>query len=321
MWLFTAIVSYFMSAGVHVADKFMLSNKVHSSIVYAFFVGIWSVFNLFLLVFDPWVPNIQQLIIDLLTGLLFIITLVFWYKALHQSEATRVVPIVGALVPIFSLVLSAVFLNDNINNRHLIAFFILIFGGILISVKQTKFYFFRAVYERIKNIFGNLLGEFSAEYRPTRRLLINSFMAALCFSLFYVLMKYIYLHQPFVGGFVWSRLGTFLGAVLILAVPAWREKITEHQHEAKKPKNLLTFLLVRIMASLAFIVLNISINLGNVAMVNALQGTQYLFLILLILMISSKFPKMLKEEMGRGVVMQKLIGVFLVGLGLYVLVT
>jgi drug/metabolite transporter (DMT)-like permease len=201
------------------------------------------------------------------------------------------------------------------------AFFILIFGGILISVKQTNFYLIDRVIQRIKDVYGDLLGRLHAEYRPARRLVINSTLSALCFALFYVTMKYIYLHQPFIGGFAWSRLGSFLGAIFIFLVPQWREKIKDHQDEAKKPKNFIFFLAVRIFASLAFIALNWSLSLGNVAMINALQGTQYLFLILLVLLISSKFPKILHEELGRGVLMQKVFGVVLVGLGLYVLVS
>ncbi|NCQ16184.1 hypothetical protein GW814_00845, partial [Candidatus Falkowbacteria bacterium] len=96
MYLLLAVFAYFINAGVYVADKFLLSKKIHSSIAYAFYVGIWSVFNLALLWFWPWSPNARELTLDLLAGFLFLVTLVFWYKALHQSEASRVVPIVGA---------------------------------------------------------------------------------------------------------------------------------------------------------------------------------------------------------------------------------
>ena len=320
MWLAAAIGSYFINAGINVADKFILSKKIHSSITYAFYVGIWSVFNVVLLFFNPYMPGLKELVIDLSAGILFLATLIFWYKALHQSEATRVVPIVGALIPIFTLLLSAIFLNESIQDKQIVAFFILIFGGVLISVRKTKIYIINQAIERVKVVFGNILGKFHAGYRPTRRLLINSVLSALCFSLFYVSMKYIYMHQPFIGGFVWSRLGSFLGALLIFLVPDWRGLIMDHKDEAKSAKNMAFFLSVRLMASLGFIVLNWSISLGNVAMINALQGTQYLFLIILVLIMSSKFPKILNEELGRGVMVQKMIGIMLVGMGLYVLV-
>jgi drug/metabolite transporter (DMT)-like permease len=321
MWLALAIGSYFINAGIYVADKFLLSKKIHSSITYAFYVGIWSIFNIFLLVFDPWVPELRELLVDLLAGILFLITLIFWYKALHQSEATRVVPIVGALIPIFSFLFSYIFLGYSLTERQLLSFIILIIGGILISIKHTRFYAVREVMERFRNIFGNILGGIHAQYRPTRRLIINSVTSALFFALYYVLIKYIYLHQPFIGGFVWSRLGTFIGVMFLLFVPDWRRLIIKHQKGVKTPKNLIFFLSVRILAALAFIMLNWAISLGNVALVNSLQGVQYVFLMLLVLFLSTKFPKILKEELGGGVLLQKMIGVVLISLGLYMLIT
>lgn len=321
MWLFAAISSYFINAGVYVADKFLLSKKIHSSVVYAFFVGIWSIFNFVILPLDYWVPNWRELSIDLLAGLLFLFTLIFWYKALHQSEATRVVPIVGALVPIFSWMLAYVFLGETLNERQLTAFLILVAGGILISVKNTRFYFFGEIVDRFKNVFGNMLGGVHAGYRPTRRLIFNSTISAFFFAAYYVLIKYVYMSQPFIGAFVWSRLGTFIGVVIIFFVPYWRKMIVEHQESAKKPKNLAFFLFVRLLAALAFIMLNWAICYGNVAIINSMQGTQYLFLILIVFFISSRYPKYLKEELGGGVLVQKLMGIMLVSLGLYFLVS
>jgi len=320
MWLAVAISSYFINAGVYVADKFLLSKKIHSSITYAFFVGIWSVFNIFLLVFDFWTPSLRELSVDLLAGLLFLVTLVFWYKALHQSEATRVVPIVGALVPIFSFLFSFIFLGTSLGERHFLAFIILINGGILISVKHTRFYKIGEVWERFRTIFGDILGGIHAQYRPARRLIVNSVTAAIFFAAYYVMIKYIYSTQPFVGGFVWSRMGTFLGVILILFISDWRKKIMQSQKGAKTPKNLFFFLTVRILAALAFIMLNWAISMGNVALINSLQGVQYVFLFLLVLFISAKYPRILEEELGGGVLLQKIIGIVLICTGLYMLI-
>ena len=321
MWAFIAILSYFMNAGVYIADKFLLSKKIHSSISYAFFVGIWSIFNFLILPLDFWVPNLREFSLDLLAGFLFLVTLVVWYKTLHQSEATRVVPVVGALIPIFSFALSYVFFGESFTERQFLAFAILIIGGVLVSVKKTKLYLYKEVSEKFRGIFGDIFGLVHAEYRPTRRLIVNSVASALLFALYYVLMKYIYSEQPFIGGFVWSRLGTFIGVLLMLFVGDWRRKILEGQKGQKSPKNMTFFLGVRLFAAAAFILLNWAISLGNVAMINALQGVQFLFLILLVLLLLKQFPKILEEEMGGGVMFQKTMGVILVSLGLYVLVT
>lgn len=319
MWILIAVLSYLINAGVYVADKFLLSKKFHSSITYAFFVGMWSIFNFIILLLDPWLPNMQELILDLLAGALFLVTLIFWYKALHQSDATRVVPIVGAFIPIFSLILSYVFLGEQLTENHFLAFIVLVLGGILISVKHTRFYYLKEVSERFKKIFGSVLGGIHASYRPTRRLIINSLSSAFFFAAYYVLIKYIYMTQPFIGGFVWSRLGTFIGVIFIFFVPDWRKLIIKSQKNARRPKNLAFFLCIRFLAALAFIMLNWAISLGNIAIINSLQGTQYIFLILLVFFLSTKYPKILKEEIG-GVLLQKTIGAIMISVGLYMLI-
>lgn len=320
MWLSVALLAYFISGGVYAADKFLLSKKYHSSITYAFFVGVWSIFNFVLLFLDPWVPNAQQLGLDLLAGFLFLVTLVFWYKALHQSEATRVVPVVGALIPIFTFILSFVFLGSTLSERQLVAFLVLIAGGILISIRETRFYILREIKENVKNVFGHILGGIHAKYRPTRRLTLNSTAAAFLFASYFVLIKYIYTTQPFIGGFVWSRLGNFIGVLLILAIPSWRKMINKRRKSSHSRKNLPFFLFVRIMAAVAFILLNWAISMGNVALINSLKGTEYLFLLFIVFVLSAKFPSVLKEELRGNVLIQKLLGVFLIAIGLYMLV-
>jgi drug/metabolite transporter (DMT)-like permease len=320
MWLLVALVSYFINAGVYVGDKFILSKKIHSSVAYAFYVGIWSFLNIFLLFLDPWIPNWRQFSLDMFAGILFLGTLIFWYKALHQSEATRVVPIVGALIPVFSFILGFLFLHDHLTERELLAFAILVIGGVLISVKQTKFYELQEVTNRIKAVTGNVLGGIHAEYRPTQRLIINSVIAAFFFAAFYVLIKYVYSTQPFIGGFVWSRLGSFVGVNLMLLIPSWRKEIQDkHIGQSSKPNNLFLFFSIRILASVAFILLNRAVSMGDVALINALQGAQYIFLFIMVLFLSAKFPKVLKEELGGSVLFQKIIGALLVGIGLYML--
>ncbi|OGF26889.1 hypothetical protein A2331_02485 [Candidatus Falkowbacteria bacterium RIFOXYB2_FULL_34_18] len=310
-----------INAGVYVADKFLLSKKIHSSITYAFFVGIWSIFNFFILIIDPWVPNMKEFAIDLLAGMLFLFTLIFWYKALHQSEATRVVPIVGALVPIFSFLFSFIFLNEGLRERHFLAFIVLINGGVLVSIKHTRLYIWEETKDRIKNIFGNAFGGIHAGYRPSKRLIFNSTISAMFFAAYYVLIKFIYLEQPFIGGFVWSRLGTFIGVLIMLLVPTWRANIVKHRKGVKTPGSFSFFIIIRLLAALAFIMINWAISLGNVALTNSLQGVQYIFLLILVIFLSTRYPNVMREELGGGVLVQKIIGATLITTGLYMLIT
>ena len=315
MWLYITIVAYFFNAGVYVADKHFLSKKIHSSIAYAFYVGIWSIGNLIFLWWAPFLPPWPWLAIDLAAGILFLWALIAWYKALHQSDATKVVPIVGAFVPIFSFIFSYLFFGHVFSGQEFLAFVILLSGGILISVKQRQQRWWQWLLDRTRIFFGSK----SAELHPTRRLIVNSVVSAFVFAAYYVLIKYIFLHQPFLGSYVWTRLGSFLGALFLIVPRRNWDIIFEPQRKTEAIKNLPLFLGIRLLAVIAFILLNYAISLGNVALINALQGIQYVFLIFIVLFLSESYPGILKEEMNRAVLAQKLIGGILVGVGLYLL--
>jgi len=316
MWLPITIIAYFLNAGVYTADKYFLSKKIHSSVAYAFYVGIWSVGNIVLFWWAPFVPTWQWLLIDLAAGLLFLWALIAWYKALHQSEATKVVPIVGAFMPVFSFLLSYIFLGEILVQKELLALFILIAGGVLISIKEKK----ESRIKRITHYILITIGLKKSEFHPVGRLITNSLISAFIFASYYVLIKYIYLHQPFLGSYIWTRLGGFLGALLIILIPANRKIIFSKEKRKSAINNLPLFLSIRLIAVIAFILLNYAISLGNVALINAMQGVQYIFLIIIIMILSEAYPKIIKEEMSKIVLVQKLIGVIMVGVGLYLLI-
>lgn len=320
-WLSITLISYFINAGVYVADKHFLSNKIHSSISYAFYVGIWSIGNIVLLYFDWYIPSPKWLAWDFFAGALFLWALIAWYKALHQSEATRVVPIVGAFVPVFSLGLSYAILGELPNERHLVALLTLIAGGVLISLKENKHetWLMRCwKYFRVATSF--ITGTRRAVDHPLWRLITNSLVAAFAFAAYYVTAKYLFIHQPFIGAYTWTRIGGFLAALALLISPYNRSLIFDRRRKKEAVRNLPLFLFVRFMAVIAFILLNYAISLGDVAIVNALQGAQYVFLLIIALILADTYPKILREELGGAVLLQKLIGVVLIGIGLWLLV-
>ncbi len=316
MWFPITVIAYFLNAGVYTADKYFLSKKIHSSISYAFYVGIWSICNAILLAFNWFMPSWQWLIIDFIAGFLFLWALIAWYKALHQSEATKVVPLVGVLIPVFSLLLSYVFLGTVLNQQTLLALFVLITGGALISLKHKEEGKIKYLIHKVRAFFGFK----DAEAHSVRRLIINSIIAAFAFASYYVLVKYIYLHQPFLGSYIWTRIGGFIGALLLIVIPYNRRIIFTTEKRKVAIKNLPLFLSIRLLATVAFILLNYAISLGDVAIINALQGIQYVFLIIIVIVLSEKYPDILKEEINKKVLTQKFVGVVMIGIGLYLLI-
>ena len=73
------------------------------------------------------------------------------------------------------------------------------------------------------------------------------------------------------------------------------------------------------LSALAFISLNNAIFLGSVSLVNALQGVQYVFLLMIALVLSKQFPQIIKEQISQGAVLQKIMAILLIALGLGIL--
>ena len=136
-------------------------------------------------------------------------------------------------------------------------------------------------------------------------------------ALSFVLAKYVYMAQPFWSGYIWIRIGGFLMAMSFLFTRRVRDELFKVKMSFPK-KTAVIFLSNQVAGASANILQNWAIALSPliyVAIINALQGVQYMFAVLL----SLKFPRILKEEISRGILLQKILAILLIGAGLALL--
>jgi len=148
-----------------------------------------------------------------------------------------------------------------------------------------------------------------------------SLVAAFFFALFFVLAKYVYLTQSFLQGFIWISLGGFLTALLFLFSRELRDNLFKVKLKVPK-KVIMIFVSNQAMGALSNFLQSWAVALAPlayVAVVNALQGVQYVFLLGLATILSVKFPKILREEVSREVIFYKIAAIFLIVLGLFLL--
>ncbi len=299
-WLLVAIIAHFLFALVFVVDKFLLSKTVLQPRAYAFYVGILGIFALFLIPFGFTLLPVGQIAASLISGILFVLAILFFYKLIQLGEISRITPIVGGAVPIFTLILTYSFLGERLTSYQLIAFFLLVFGGVIMLWPRK---------DRVSSPIGKA--------SLTKKLTL-AIIAALFFAGSFVLTKFIYNEQPFINGFIWIRLGGFLGAWLLLFWPGSRQIIFKTTKTIKiKSAGLLVS--NKILSALAFILLNYAIFLGSVTLVNSLQGIQYAFLLIIALFLSKKFPQIIKEQISQKVILQKIMAILFIILGLSIL--
>ncbi len=295
MWLILTILSYFFSAVVVLIDKFLVSKKIPQPIVYTFYISILSIFSLLLIFADNFVlPSFNYLIISFFTGGLSVAALLLFFSSLKINEASRVIPLIGSFTSVFSIPLSYLILKEKFSPLILIAIFFLLSGGFLMTV----------IKEKKKKFF----------IKDWPLIVLCSFL----FSLFFILTKVVYQQLSFINGFIWIRLGSFLFALGFLIFNQSRKIILNSLKKTEKKISFL-FLSNQGFSAIAFFLLNSAISLGNVALINALIGIQYVFVFILSLLISFKFPYLFKEELEKRVIIQKIFGIFSICLGLFIL--
>lgn len=299
MWLLITVSAYLILAIVYLVDKYLLAGPIPSPKVYSFYVGMLGILILFLAPFVGfYIPESFQIILSLLAGIFFILAIFYLYKALRLFEASRVVPAIGGLTPLFSFGLIYLFSlgKERLPFLEIIAFILLIIGSVLITLERKKLI--------------------------TLRSLRVSVLAAFLFSLSFVLTKYVYLEQPFWSGLIWIRIGGFLTALcFFLFFKEIKEEILTKK-VSFKPKTGVIFLSNQSLGAGAIVLQNWAIALAPlvyVAIINALQGVQYAFLLIFAVFLSLRYPRILREETSGKVILQKIIAILLIGGGLILL--
>jgi len=300
LWLIVAISAYFLFAIVALVDKYLLAGPLPNPKVYTFYVGI---LGLLVLLLAPFVgfyyPGPFPVFLAFLSGAFFIFGLFWFYKAIWLFEVSRVVPAVGGSLPIFAFLLVYIFSlgKEKLLLSELLALLLLVAGSILIT------------------------------YRRGSQISLRSFqisaIAAFFLALSFVLAKYVYLALPFWTGYIWIKIGGSLAVLIFLLFsPELKRELFKVKMGLQK-KTAGIFLTNQAAGAGANILQNWAIALAPlayVAIVNALQGTQHVFLLVFAVLLSWKFPKILKEEISRKILFQKIIAILLIGAGLVLLV-
>lgn len=297
MWILVAISSYFLFSVVAITDKFLLKGLMPSPKIYAFYSGFFGILILFLAPFGFYIPDISGIILAVLAGFAQVLGIIALYFGLKRFEASRIVPAIGGLSPIFAFFLIYIFSGFNavLNSLESIAFFLLVAGSFLISWEKNK----KITWQSFK----------------------ISVLAAFLFSLYFVLSKLVFSGQTFLNGLIWMRLGAFLLALFLIFSKEVRQEIFQ-KRDILRFKTLSIFGLNGLAGAGAGILQSLAITLASAAYVSivvALSGVQYVFLLFLSLILSLKFPQIIKEEVSKKVLLQKIFAILLIGGGLTLL--
>ena len=295
-WIIFAVLAYFGLALAVGFDKLLLEKYIPRPSLYAAYVGLFGFYGWFLAPFGFSLENLTLFaaLSSVLSGLMFIAALFFFYLCIQCDEISRITGLTGAFSAVLIWLLANWLKLESLGRMEILAFFLLILGGILMSFRRCYFKF------SVKTLFLGAL-------------------ASLFFALSWILIKIAYSETGFLNGYILGRSGEFLAGFLFFAAPSVRRDIFLHLKSVSK-KGVAIFLGNKILAAGSFILLNYAAFFGRISLIQAMQGLQYVFILILALLASFKMPRIFKEETGFGAVFQKGFAVLMIVFGIILLV-
>ena len=299
MWLTVSVIAYVLLAFVFLFDKYLITKVEIRPRVLAFTIGFFGILVFFLIPFVGFsFPPLFQFWLAIAAGAMFTIGIFWNFKGLQKYEASRIVPAIGGLVPLFSFIL--IFLisggKETLAAKELAAFLLLLAGTVFITLEPGK-----------------------SSILKSMRIAV---VAAFFFALFFVLSKYAYEGQGFWSPFILMRVGGFAAALFFLKSREVQDAFFGREKVWQQKKTVGLFAASSAMAVVASVLLSVAVFLAPIAaipLINALQGVQYVFLLLLVTLLSLFAPRIIKETVSKRILWQKTISVFLIIIGLALL--
>lgn len=305
-WIAAALSAYLLLAIANLFDKFLVDNVLKNSKAYAFAACI---LGSVLFLASPWFlewPGWILFAFNLLNGFIFAFALWMLYEALRRGEAARTLVFIGGLTPVFSLLFSLLFLKEHFSINQWMGMAAILSGVVIIVLLPASRSHLARILKKIR----------IKTDRKSGGLWIAA-LSALAYSLYFLSTKQAYHFQPFASAFIWTRLGAALFVLLFLLRRDDRRAIRAFWHRSSPGKNKVLVVFNQAIGASGFILQNYAIFLGSVVLVNALQGVQYAFLLVISAVLAFSAPRLLKENFSVRIIIQKAAAVLAVAIGLY----
>ena len=293
-WYVFALLAPAFWAMNNVFMKFLITNKFKSyfSLIFAV-VCIDAIFALMVPLFTVVSLNVPNSIMGFLAGLLPMFAFWFYSKALMTEEVTRIATLFQ-LIPVFVVLLSVVFLNEILGPQRYLGIGLIVFASMLISYKKGKGQFFSKALK-----FMIPFSIIIATYTIVDKILLG--------------------YLDYWSLFFWNILGTFCGVIFMLLFPKIRNEVIDTFKKAGT-KTFITTLIGESLYVVGTLCSLISLSLIDASLASSLFGLQPFFVFFYMLTISLFFSHILKEELGKTVILFKIFSISLMLIGTWLVI-
>lgn len=295
-WFLIALIAPLLWTFSNYIDKFVMARYLKSLDVGSLVIFIGLVDALFIpiaFLFDHHIFSfpLSHILILALFGCLITWSFILYFYALENEDTSIVVPLYQ-LTPVFTYFLALLFLHEALNTKELLASVVIILGSILISLDIT---------ERLPKIKLKVLGSMA--------------LSCLIIAASSVAFKYVAIRDNYWVSTFWTYVGSGISSViLILFVKPYRQPfiklLTSRQYG---------FLTLDALSEGLNILANVAVRfaflLAPVTLVWVVNGLQPAFVFTLGLILTLFFPDIIKENIVRKHLIQKITAIALIFLG------
>ncbi len=286
MWILFSLPAALAWAITNVTDKYILSKVIKQPIVALLCFALVGFAGSLIIFFTKGFSTLPPLVMVMavLTGCVYLFANLLYFKAVQTEEVSRVISLLY-LDPLFTAVLSAIFLSEIFSFAKYIGILLTVGGAVLVSYKKDRgFVFSKAI--------------------------IFCILAAFLYAVYNLLLKYSVDRGDFWTVFAYIRLGTFLS--LLPFYYFYSKPLLEL---AKQVRGLAVIVFSDSLALLGILFFAIATSIGYVTLTTSLTAIQPFVVLALTLGLSLFYPHILKEEQGRRVFFQKLLAIVLMFVG------
>lgn len=291
-WLLPALLTPFFWGVSNIFNRILTTKHVkpiNLMVVGGFF---WLVNLFFLPLTNFKLLGKGIILLGMFIGMIRIFTYLYYLKALEIEEASRVTPLFN-VASLFVLILSSVFLNEQLTQYQLIAFFLMLSGAFLLSIKRVEGLF--KVSKAVWFIFINTS----------------------TWAVSVILLKYVYRFVTLWDAIVLMAVGEliFVGFILL-----FNKKLRKDIIKQAKGYNKKVWLLIlgsNVLGLTGGLLSSLAFQLGPASLVSVVGGFEGVLVFVVTIFLSKYFPRILKEDINRNVLITKGVAIMMMIVGIY----
>lgn len=292
-WISLSLLGPLFWTASNFVDKYVLGKYSKGIFDFLFFSSVtsWIFFLILFFIFGK--PDISiSSLIPIGTGVLLIYSYGFYAKALEKGDTSNLV-ILFELIPVLTVILAFIFLNQTLSSNQLLGFIIVLLGAGIVSFKKGKSFLIKG--------FGFII------------------VAIVMWSVMSLFIDYGLTKMTFWHYFMLDNLGSALGGTSLLLIPRMRRGIIEGIKKATTKKylwfsgnNLLDFF-GQMGIKKAFALA------PSAGLVTVLSQVQAVYAIIIGLVLTLFLPHIIKEDITATTLIKKGLGALVMFTGIYIL--